>query len=252
MTNNQPEPKWWDAFFRGNWPEVRVGMKPDEATEADAKFVGRALGLKPGQKVLDVPCGDGRLSIPIATSGCEVVGIDLQPKLIDIANQEATRLEVPFEGRIGDMRDLPWFDEFDAAFCFWTSFGYFEDEGDRDFLEAVWRALKPGAPFLLELMSIETVLPGFLAKDWFEAGDWTVLEERRFDHETSRIHGNWTFVKDGEMVKKHISTRLYTYRELTELLDRAGFGDFIAYDAPTDTQFSMDASRLGLVARKKD
>jgi hypothetical protein len=150
------------------------------------------------------------------------------------------------------MRDLPWFDEFDAAFCYWTSFGSFEDGGDREFLEAVWRALKPGAPFLLELMSIETVLPGFLAKDWFEAGDWTVLEERRFNHQTGRIHGDWTFYKDGEMIKKHISARLYTYQELTTLLDIAGFEHFVAYDAPTDSPFSLDASRLGLIARKKD
>ena len=251
MTDTSPEPAWWNTFFGGNWLEVSRGMKAEEATELDCDFVRGALDIKAGQKVLDVPCGDGRLSIPLATAGCPVVGIDLQPRLIETANIEAARLKVPFEGRVGDMRDLPWFDEFDAAVCFWTSFGYFDADDDRAFLEAVWRSLKPGAPFLIETMTIETVLPGFLEKDWFEAGDWTVMEERRFDHETSRLHGAWTFVRDGEIQKKSVSVRLRTYNELTALLDRVGFGDFVAYDAPGDSPFSMDSSRLGLVARKE-
>jgi hypothetical protein len=44
--------------------------------------------------------------------------------------------------------------------------------------------------------------------------------------------------------------RLYSYRELELLLESCGFGDFSAYDTLTDTPFSMDASRLTLIARK--
>jgi SAM-dependent methyltransferase len=156
-----------------------------------------------------------------------------------------------FEGRQGDMRDLPWFDEFDAAFCFWSSLGYFEEGGDREFLEAVWRALKPGAPFLIDTQSIETVLPGYLDKDWFKAGDWTVLEERKFDCETSRVHGEWTFVQDGESHRKNVSIRMYTCRELTDLLTSCGFGDFEAFDTATGDPFSLGASHLALIPRKK-
>ena len=252
MTDNGPEAPWWDTFFRSAWSDdVRSSMKPEDVTRQEADFIRKVLRLKAGDRVLDVPCGDGRLGLPLAESGCDVVGVDLQPRLIEAARREAARLRVRFEGREADMRDLPWLEEFDASFCFWGSFGYLDDDGNREFLEAVWRALKPDAPFLLDTQSIETTLTGFLEKDWIEAGNWTVLEERRFDCETSRLHGNWSFIGEGEIQKKQISIRMYTCRELTGLLAACGFGDFESYDTMTGNPFSLEASHLGLLARKK-
>lgn len=230
---------------------MNAGMKPPAVSAEEADYVHTMLGLQPGSKVLDVPSGDGRLGIPIAETGCVVSGVELEPSLVDISNREAQRLGVSFTARAGDMRDLPWFDEFDAAFCFFASFGYLDDDGDRAFLEAVWRALQPGAPLLLDLLTMESVLPGFVAKDWFEAGEWTVLEERRFDHASGRIHGDWTFFQDGVVERKTTSVRLYAYQELVGMLTSCGFGDFEAYETLTDTPFSMDADRLTLIARKR-
>jgi SAM-dependent methyltransferase len=244
--------EWWRNFFRGNWHEVLLqGMKPPDVTAEEADYVRTMLDLEPGQKVLDVPSGDGRLGIPLAEAGCLVTGVDLEPDMVAASNEVARRLGVGFTAREGDMRDLPWFDEFDAAFCFFASFGYADENADRMFLESVWRALKPSAPFLLDVLTVETVLPGFVSKDWFEAGRWTVLEERRFDHATSRVEGVWTFYGDGVVERKETSVRLYSYRELELLLNSCGFGGFSAYDTLTDTPFSMDASRLTLIARKR-
>lgn len=261
MTDSAPEPassretssdEWWRTFFRGNWHEVLLrGMKPPEVTSEEIDYVRTMLDLEPGQNVLDVPSGDGRIGIPLAEAGCIVTGIDIEHDLVAASNEVARRLDVPFNAREGDMRDLPWFDEFDAAFCFFASFGYLDENGDRAFLEAVWRSLKPDRPFLLDVLTTETVLPGFVAKDWFQAGSWTVLEERRFDHETSRIVGNWTFYGNGIVERKTSSVRLYSFRELVTLLESCGFGHFSAYDTLTDTPFSIDASRLTLIARKR-
>jgi cyclopropane fatty-acyl-phospholipid synthase-like methyltransferase len=47
-----------------------------ERSDADADLVARLLSLRPGIRVLDVPCGEGRIAGRLARQGCDVIGID--------------------------------------------------------------------------------------------------------------------------------------------------------------------------------
>jgi len=250
VTDNTSDTPWWDLFFRGSWSEISATLKPAEATDQESEFILDTLRLKPGSRVLDVPCGTGRLGHALAGAGHSVVGVDLQPGLVESANQSARERSLDFEAHVTDIRDLPWSGDFDAAICFWSSLGYLEDGGDTRFLEAVWNTLKPGAPFLVDTQSIETALPGFLEKDWYQAGDWLVLEERQFDPRTSRIHGEWAFVRDGIVDKRRMSIRMYTCRELSALLESCGFEIAGTFDTLTGELFELGASHLAVLARK--
>jgi SAM-dependent methyltransferase len=75
-----------------------------------ADFVN-GLGIKPGDKVLDVACGTGNQSIPAAKLGAKVTGVDIAPNLIDQAkaNAESEDLSIRFE--LGDAESLPYDDE---------------------------------------------------------------------------------------------------------------------------------------------
>ena len=53
----------------------------------------------------------------------------------------------------GDLRELPFDGRFDAVLNWFTSFGYFDDEGNRRVLEGFHRALRPGGTLLLEQAS---------------------------------------------------------------------------------------------------
>ena len=243
---------WWREFFSGDALEFVRSSRDEERTRAEAGFIHEAMGLPVGSKVLDVPCGSGRIALELAASGYEVTGVDMSQPLLDDGRAKADARRLPIRWQCGDMRDLPWAEEFDGAACFWNSFGYFDEQGNIDFLEAVSRALKPGAPFVLDTPLIENRVPEILEEPrvWWRVGDLLVLEERLFDHETSRVESDWTFIRDGRRKTKRLSLRLYTYRELALLLEHAGLGERRAYGSLDFEPFETGSRWLYMVTRK--
>ena len=244
--------EWWREFFSGPVLDFVQHSRDEETTQAEADFVQQALELSPDSKILDVPCGGGRLSLELASRGYRVTGVDISLPLLDDAKATADVQHLPISWEHRDMRDLPWRGEFDGAICFWSSFGYFDEQGNADFLRAVSHTMKPGALFLLDTPLIETRLPEIAAEArvWWEVGDLLVLEDRRFDHATSRVESEWTFVRDGQTETKHLSLRLYTYRELCWMLNQAGFGDHRAYGTLDGDPFELNSTWLYLVTTK--
>jgi ubiquinone/menaquinone biosynthesis C-methylase UbiE len=131
---------WAKSFFRA--PVFTPGA-PEALAAApmEAAAVWRALGLKPGSRVLDVACGTGRHSVLLARRGAFVVGVDKTAAYLDEARKNARGLSNCLFAR-GDMRRLPFDGEFDAAINLWTSFGYFDKPSDDlKALKAVERSL---------------------------------------------------------------------------------------------------------------
>ena len=246
------QPGWWQEFFSGPALDFVLGSRDEETTHAEANFIQEALGLPTQAKILDVPCGGGRLGLELASRGYQVTGVDFSLPLIEHARAKAVAQDVSVDWEHRDMRDLPWVGEFDGALCFWSSFGYFDDQGNADFLRAVSAALKPGAPFLLDTPLIETRLPEMEAEErvWWPVGDLLALEERRFDHVHSRVESQWTFVCQGRVDRKRLSLRLYTYRELCCMLEEAGFGNHRAYGSLDWEPFGLGSSWLYLITTK--
>src|SRR5207302_6891134 len=133
----------WQDFFSGLVLQFPETYSPEQ-TRADAAFLVETLAPAPGARILDVPCGRGRIAFALAERGYHVSGVDLTPEFIDDARRSARErgLTVQFEQR--NMLDLPADASFDHAYCFGNSFGYFLHEGNQAFLRAVHQTLKPG------------------------------------------------------------------------------------------------------------
>ena len=242
---------WWENFFHGIALDFWRAAISDEQTRAEADFINNHLQLPVGAKVLDVPCGNGRLSIELAAFGIELTGVDIAEEFIEEAKRNSRERGLNIDWRKGDMRDLPWSNEFDGAFCFGNSFGYLDDDQNADFLEAVSRTLKPGARFILDAPAIaECLLPNFQEKRTIEIDDITVTIDNRYDHEQSRVFPSFTFIRNGVEDKRSSSQRIYTYKELTGLLRSSGFETVTAYGSVDEHPFKLGAHRLLLVARK--
>ena len=99
------------------------------------------LDPQPGERILDVGCGDGALTARIAAAGAEVIGVDTSAELLTAAR--ARGLEV----RFGDARDLDFDEEFDAVFS--NAALHWVLEPDRA-ATSMFAALTPGGRLALE------------------------------------------------------------------------------------------------------
>jgi len=213
--------------------------------------VERTLRLPPGSRVLDVPCGDGRVALELAARGHAVTGVDLNEAFLSQATRKAEERGVAARWEHRDMRDLAFESEFEAAINFGGSFGYFDDADNARTAGGVCRSLVPGGRFLIDMPTPEIVFPRFRDRFWFEAGRLLVLGENRYDHDSGRNETDWTVVgPDGRREHRHSSVRLYAYHELAGLLRGVGFTHVEGFDAEDLSPFRVGASRLMLVATK--
>lgn len=189
---------WWKDFFQGLAVEFWRAVVPEEATAQDVAFLWKHLDLAAGSRVLDVPCGAGRLTRPLAARGCAMTGVDISGEFLAAAQEGPGKGGRPIRFRQADMRDLPWQDEFDAAFCFGNSFGYLDDAGNEAYLQAVARALRPGGRFAIDYgQTAESVLPRLEPRQEADMAGFHFVEDTRYDPASRRIENSFTFSREG-------------------------------------------------------
>jgi SAM-dependent methyltransferase len=101
--------------------------------------------VRSGGPVLELGVGTGRIAVPIAAAGVEVVGVDLSAGMLEVARERAQLVGVDVDLRHGDMRDPPVDGTFPLVLCPFRSLLHMETDADRRMaLRAVSRGLSPG------------------------------------------------------------------------------------------------------------
>lgn len=245
---------WYVDFFRQDYLNVYAHLFTAERAEKEAAFIERALELKTGARVLDLCCGPGRHSVPLAQHGFEVTSLDLNPAYLELARQAAEARNVSLKTVAADMREIPFQNHFDAIVNMYSSFGYLESEAeDAAVLRSAAKASKAGGRLFLDMLNREWAVANYIQNDWHAGEDSTLYIERRdLDLATSRMHVSFTIVgPDGsrrESVGHNI--RLYTLTEVTRLLELAGMrltGVFGGFDGEA---YAISTRRMILCAQK--
>ena len=100
------------------------------------------VGVEAGTKLLDVACGTGNASVPAAKTGAEVTGLDLTPKLLDVARERAAEAGMEIEFIEGDAEALPFDDDsFDRVI---SSFGAMFAPNHQQTASELVRVCRPG------------------------------------------------------------------------------------------------------------
>ena len=217
----------------------------NEVSERQSELVWRLLGLAPGDEVLDVACGSGRIANRLAARGAVVTGLDADPFFLERARSEGSSAEYVE----GDMRRLPFADaSFDAALLWFTSFGYFDDEGNRAVLRELRRVLRPGGRIVVELQNLPRVLERFQFQSFVRRGADVLLDEHSFDEDERLLETTRTVIRDGSVREIGFRVRCFMPDELREWLLGAGFEQVELLGADGEP-FAPQSRRLIAVAR---
>jgi SAM-dependent methyltransferase len=222
----------------------------EERSDADADVVAGLLGLRPGMRVLDVPCGEGRIAGRLASRGCEVVGLDVSERFLATARRRHP--EVTFVH--GDMRELDYRSEFDAVVNWFTSFGYFDPAVNDAVLAGFARALRPTGQLLVELLNPELVARlvelagGTVAQVMEREGD-LLVDRVRYDPDEGLSHTERWIVRDGAVRRLSFSLEQVPGPKLRERLCRAGFSEVELFGRGGEP-FDPEGTRLIALARR--
>jgi ubiquinone/menaquinone biosynthesis C-methylase UbiE len=245
---------WWKTAFDSDLYRAVAPMERNrEVLDAERRLLPQWLNLQPGQTVLDLACGDGRLAVPMAAAGYKVVGLDLSPKMLGSARRRMPEAQGRLELIQGDMRDFKLQHQVDAAYCVFVSFGLFLDEADHaQTLKAIAAAVKPGGRLYLEAYNPYCFLSPSSLTERIEGG--MVIYQTLLDHWTSRINSQIHFARMGRPTQTvGLSWRAFTLFELVKLLEAAGFSIVQANGGVSqpDDFVPIKAKVLGIVAEKQ-
>ena len=230
---------WFETAFRKQYLDLYC-HRDQEAAQGEAEFAARALGLPAGSRVLDVACGAGRHARVLAGIGHRVIGVDLSRDLL----AEARDLSCVR----GDMRRLPFHGAFDAATSFFTSFGYFDDAGNRATMASIAAAIRSGGVFFLDFFNAIAVATQLVPASEEEREGRTYRIARRI--EDGRIVKDVVIEEEGLTMSYRESVRLYHHHDLVRMLGAAGLIPLAAYGDYDGRDFTTDAPRCIFVARK--
>ena len=245
---------WKDDFFGKYYLDIHLPLLTDDVNTSEVDFVEKVLDLPKGSTILDVHCGFGRHSNLLALRGYKVTGVDIKEEFLELARKHSKEHKTGAIFIEEDMKKLPFENKFDAVLNLFTSFGYFSDEENFEFLKRVAKSLKTGGKFLIDNVSREWSINQ--AKEsplvWLLYPDNKVfLAKNKFNILTGRWYSDQLIVDKGQTFKQVQDIRLYTYTEMSNMLNKVGLVIIKAFgEYNPDVPYQVNSRNMVLLAEK--
>ncbi len=241
---------WFEDWFDS--PYYQVLYQHRDKNEA-ADFLENLLNYlqpKPGARMLDVACGEGRFAIQLAAKGYDVTGIDLSNRSIAIAKAHENEHLHFF---VHDMR-LPFhINYFDYAFNFFTSFGYFKYFRENiAAAKSIAKSLHEDGVLVIDYLNANHALKQLIPSETVVRGSYTFEIERRL--EDGRFVKDIRFI-DSDGKQRHYAEQVaaFTMSDFQRIFESAGmtivqsFGDYNLSDFNPET-----SPRMILILKKQN
>lgn len=223
--------------------------------EAWADYVlsaAKRFGCEP-KTVLDLACGTGSTTLPLAARGVKATGLDLAPAMIKIAEEKAAEAGLDVDFVIQNMLELDFPDPFDMIVSFQDGINYLTGEGDFEKLAAaVGDNLKDGGVFLFDLNRV----------DHYSDSDTTVVDlddmylvyENNYNADTRIWHIKLTgFLQEGELYRKFEEVheeKNHDFEEVKAALSAHGMKIAAVWRMFYEEDATDDIARVLVIAKK--
>ena len=211
--------------------------------------------------VLELACGTGRLTIPLAKAGIAVTGLDVAGPMLAQARLKAAKAGVGINFIRADARKLRLKNRFKLIFIAFNSMQHLHDRASLENLfSGVKKHLSAGGRFIFDVFNpdprylvrdTEELLPIGSYKDPRTGKDILVNERYSYDRaaQTSRITWHYKVARRAAGVRK-LNMRCFYPQELDALLHYNGFKTLRKYGDFDRSPFKADSPKQILICRK--
>lgn len=260
MKNDEVQAKsWWADLYDDLLADILLENTSSSEIEATLDFLKSALCLSKGDLLFDQCCGTGRLSVPLAEKGFQVIGIDLIDSYVESAQKRASELGVQASFIAADAFQYESEVPCAGAFNWWTSFGYeASDEKNLLMLGRAFRSISPGGYYALDFMNVPGVIyhfkPEVVTRGMSKAdGEILLVRESHCDIENGIMHKKWDyFLESGRRVQHHSTVRLYDPPTLKRLFETAGFRNIRIFGDLDESKITLNSPRCIILAQRPD
>lgn len=227
----------------------------------------RAFADHGGGPILELGCGTGRLVVPLAEAGYDVVGVDRSPAMLARARAAVERAGVRARATLveDDMRTLDTLGQrrFTLAFCAINSFLHLGSQAEQlASLGAIFARLNPGGVLLLDLFPPHPDILDEYDGRLIHAGTYrdpatgeridklstTVLDSAEQRMDTTFFYDRLRADGRVERVAAPFTFRYVGRYELQLLLERVGYTDVAFYGSYDLEPFTAASDRMIAVA----
>ena len=252
---NQIRDNWYEDFFQGINCEIWEKAMPASFTKQEVDFLLGELNLQPGQHLLDIPCGFGRHAIELSKRGFQVTGIDISETFIKELTQKIRAEKLNINAIQADILNVQINEKFSGALCLGNSFGYFNIEKMKLFVEKVSSSLEPGSKFIINSgMIAESILPNFVnysENKTYTVGDITMEVNNVYHVEDSFMISNLLYTKNGSVEEHSFKHYVFTLGEVKRLLKSYGFNTMATYSSTLKDEYKFGDQQVYIVAQKE-
>jgi cyclopropane fatty-acyl-phospholipid synthase-like methyltransferase len=251
MTNSIKD-NWYEDFFQGINCELWEKAVSADWTNQEVNFLIDELKIRQGQHVLDIPCGFGRHAIELSKRGFNVTGVDISQTFINKLNEKIKAEKLSVTAIQGDILTLQLKQKYAGAICMGNSFGYFNIEKMKLFVEKVSSCLEPGSKFIINSgMLAESILPNFSKSKSFVIGDITMDITNAYNVDESFMISDILYTKDSKKETHSFKHYVFTLGEIQRLLKMYGLDIIHTYNSPGKAEFKLGDQQIYIVAEKK-
>ena len=239
-------------------------LMDDVDYEAWADYIDRMLQKHggPGKRLLDLGCGTGCISIPLAQRGYQVTGVDISEEMLAAAREKSRALQLDIDWRKQDLTSLQLFDEagnemvFDAAIATFDVFNHLTDPEDLQMLFHTLNPLLTDEGVLLFDVQTPYKLREYLGNHIFtlHRDDVEYMWENHFDEESQICTMNITFFlrQANGLYRRETMTqeeRVYDLDLLRLWLKYSDFETAGVYEELSENDVKPEAHRAVFIAK---
>ncbi len=236
-----------DLIYDAN---VYDGMNTDLT---DLKFYKKWLPKNKDARILELCCGTGRLTLPIAKDGYNISGVDITSSMLEQAQVKASEAGLEIEFIEADIRTLDLSEKYDLIFIPFNSIHHLYQNKDLfQALNVVKNHLKENGFFLLDCYNpnIKYIIEGekeqkVIAEYITEDGRKVLIKQKmRYENKTQINRIEWHYYINDEFDSiQNLDMRLFFPQELDSYLESNGFDIIHKFGGFQEEEFNDNSEK---------